>query len=226
MPPAGFGLLPVRSPLLRESSLFLGVLRCFSSPGALPGSLLGARPCAGRVAPFGYPWISGCQRLPRAFRRVAASFLGRQRQGIHHAPFLRIPVSVHIQHASLRRHQTGARQRDMPHLALRQPDATNDRRLDGPVRTLRPVVPSHLGSLSPPKVGNRFDLQDIQLLLLMFTCSARGRSGTKAWDRPTGRPSAAAEPYRFRVAHCQGARSLGHLTNMMNHDRDADDRKG
>ena len=35
--PAGFGLLPVRSPLLRESSLFLGVLRCFSSPGALSG---------------------------------------------------------------------------------------------------------------------------------------------------------------------------------------------
>ena len=30
-----FGLLPVRSPLLRESSLFLGVLRCFSSPGSL-----------------------------------------------------------------------------------------------------------------------------------------------------------------------------------------------
>src|SRR5918998_2231351 len=35
--PVGFGLLPVRSPLLRESSLFLGVLRCFTSPGALPG---------------------------------------------------------------------------------------------------------------------------------------------------------------------------------------------
>jgi hypothetical protein len=28
-----FGLLPVRSPLLGESFLFLGVLRCFSSPG-------------------------------------------------------------------------------------------------------------------------------------------------------------------------------------------------
>jgi len=28
----GFGLLPVRSPLLGESFLFLGVLRCFSSP--------------------------------------------------------------------------------------------------------------------------------------------------------------------------------------------------
>ena len=35
VPPHRFGLLPVRSPLLRESSLFLGVLRCFSSPGAL-----------------------------------------------------------------------------------------------------------------------------------------------------------------------------------------------
>jgi hypothetical protein len=33
--PAWFGLLPVRSPLLGEYSLFLGVLRCFSSPGAL-----------------------------------------------------------------------------------------------------------------------------------------------------------------------------------------------
>ena len=30
-----FGLLPFRSPLLRESSLFLRVLRCFSSPSAL-----------------------------------------------------------------------------------------------------------------------------------------------------------------------------------------------
>jgi hypothetical protein len=35
VPPAGFGLLPVRSPLLRESFLFLEVLRCFSSPGSL-----------------------------------------------------------------------------------------------------------------------------------------------------------------------------------------------
>ena len=30
-----FGLLRVRSPLLAESFLFLGVLRCFSSPGSL-----------------------------------------------------------------------------------------------------------------------------------------------------------------------------------------------
>ena len=32
--PMRFGLLPFRSPLLRESFLFLWVLRCFSSPGA------------------------------------------------------------------------------------------------------------------------------------------------------------------------------------------------
>jgi hypothetical protein len=35
VPPAGFGLFPVRSPLLRECFLFLEVLRCFSSPGSL-----------------------------------------------------------------------------------------------------------------------------------------------------------------------------------------------
>src|SRR5215210_7524188 len=39
VPPVRFGLLPVRSPLLRESSLLLGVLRCFSSPGALLTSI-------------------------------------------------------------------------------------------------------------------------------------------------------------------------------------------
>ena len=32
----GFGLRPFRSPLLRASSRFLGVLRCFSSPGSPP----------------------------------------------------------------------------------------------------------------------------------------------------------------------------------------------
>ena len=73
-----------------------------------------ARPCAGRVAPFGDPRIAGCQRLPGAFRRVAASFLGRQRQGIHHAPIMRIPASSSIRGLSWPRQQTGARQRDGP----------------------------------------------------------------------------------------------------------------
>ena len=39
-----------------------------------------------RVAPFGHRGITGCQPLPRAFRRVAASFLGCRRQGIHRPP--------------------------------------------------------------------------------------------------------------------------------------------
>ena len=52
-----FGLLPFRSPLLREWSPFLGLLRCFSSPGSLhsayrfsqgyPGIPLGGLPHSG-----------------------------------------------------------------------------------------------------------------------------------------------------------------------------------
>ena len=38
--PYRFGLLPFRSPLLWEYSLFLRVLRCFSSPGSLPVCIL------------------------------------------------------------------------------------------------------------------------------------------------------------------------------------------
>ena len=66
-----FGLFPVRSPLLRESSLFLWVLRCFSSPGALhqpidsAGDVVGSQP---RVSPFGNPRINVCSRLPEAYR--------------------------------------------------------------------------------------------------------------------------------------------------------------
>ena len=41
-----------------------------------------------RVAPFGHPWIASCQRFPRAFRRVATSFFGDQRQGIHRVPII------------------------------------------------------------------------------------------------------------------------------------------
>jgi len=37
------------------------------------------------VAPFGYPWIARCQLVPRAFRSVAASFIGSRRLGIHRA---------------------------------------------------------------------------------------------------------------------------------------------
>jgi hypothetical protein len=48
-----------------------------------------------RVAPFGDRGITGCQPLPRAFRCVAASFLGCRRQGIHRPP-------IHAELLSLR----------------------------------------------------------------------------------------------------------------------------
>ena len=71
----GFGLVPVRSPLLGESLsclLFLRVLRCFTSPGLLPEAYvfgLGIPAIAGGwVAPFGNLRIKACERLPAAYR--------------------------------------------------------------------------------------------------------------------------------------------------------------
>jgi hypothetical protein len=52
-----------------------------------------------RVAPFGDLGITGCQPLPQAFRRVAASFLGCRRQGIHRPPFYADPLGSCAQHA-------------------------------------------------------------------------------------------------------------------------------
>ena len=68
---ARFGLFPVRSPLLRESFLFLWVLRCFSSPGALHPSMCSTGDAVGsqrRVSPFGHLRIKACSRLPEAYR--------------------------------------------------------------------------------------------------------------------------------------------------------------
>jgi hypothetical protein len=69
-----FGLFPFRSPLLRECSLFLQLLRCFSSLAYLrlvylvqPG-VTGHNP--GRVSPLGHPRINACSQLPEAFRSL------------------------------------------------------------------------------------------------------------------------------------------------------------
>jgi hypothetical protein len=67
----GFGLLRVRSPLLAECCLFLGVLRCFSSPGSPPRTMRSfwvaqACPWAGfpiRISPA----IAVAHTLPRLF---------------------------------------------------------------------------------------------------------------------------------------------------------------
>ena len=51
--------------------LFLGVLRCFSSP-RLPHYLCNdIRPSAGWVVPFGNPWINGYLLLPKAYRSLS-----------------------------------------------------------------------------------------------------------------------------------------------------------
>ena len=51
--------------------LFLGVLRCFSSP-RLPHYLCNDnRPSAGWVVPFGNPWINGHLHLPKAYRSLS-----------------------------------------------------------------------------------------------------------------------------------------------------------
>ena len=65
-----FRLFPFRSPLLRESLrfLFLGLLRCFTSPGS--SLIRGCLDCSRRVAPFGDLRITDRLRLPGAFRSL------------------------------------------------------------------------------------------------------------------------------------------------------------
>ena len=83
----GFGLFPVRSPLLREWSLFLWVLRCFSSPGSLPLAYVFSQRYRWFAA-VGFPIrTSPDQRLYTASRGLSqcpTSFFGIWRQGIHH----------------------------------------------------------------------------------------------------------------------------------------------
>lgn len=51
--------------------LFLGVLRCFSSPGSPSDTSRSDRPSDGRVVPFGNPRINGHLRLPGAYRSLS-----------------------------------------------------------------------------------------------------------------------------------------------------------
>ena len=55
-----------------------------SIPPVPPGSSPVSRYDPGRVAPFGDLWLTRSQHVPRAFRRVGASFVGRWRLGIPH----------------------------------------------------------------------------------------------------------------------------------------------
>ena len=86
-----FRLFPVRSPLLGKLSLFLGVLRCFSSPRALRIPMYSV--CDTQA----FPWVGSPIRIspdqssltaPRGFSQPTTSFFGTQRLGIHRMPLL------------------------------------------------------------------------------------------------------------------------------------------
>ena len=71
-----FRLFRFRSPLLTESLrfLFLGLLRCFTSPRFASPDYEFIRSITGRlnqwVVPFGDPRINACLRLPVAYRNL------------------------------------------------------------------------------------------------------------------------------------------------------------
>ena len=74
-----FGLFPFRSPLLRESFLFLKVLRCFSSLRSPCSPIFSDRSAGGwprRVSPFGHPRILRLHTAPRGFSQCTTSFFG------------------------------------------------------------------------------------------------------------------------------------------------------
>ena len=86
-----FGLFRFRSPLLAESLrfLFLGLLRCFSSPGSLH-TAYGFSDGSPGITLTGFPHseISGSTLLCSSPERFVAytSFIGDLSLGIHHAP--------------------------------------------------------------------------------------------------------------------------------------------
>ena len=86
-----FRLLPFRSPLLRECSLFLGVLRCFNSPAYLSQAYefgLEFSGFTGEGFPIRVPPAKPARRLTGAFRSLAAPFFGSWRLGILRGPLV------------------------------------------------------------------------------------------------------------------------------------------
>ena len=91
--PVGFGLFPFRSPLLRESILFLflEVLRWFSSLRSLPGPMYSDLDDPGHPG-TGYPIRKSPDQClltaPRSLSQLATSFIASQCQDIHRTPLL------------------------------------------------------------------------------------------------------------------------------------------
>ncbi len=126
MTPARFGLIPFRSPLLRESQLLSSPrgTEMFQFP-RFPLPVLcvqtGVTPHDGcRVSPFGYPRIEAWSAAPRGFSQPPTSFFGFRRQGIHRWLF----VAWRIKDARARYAVLKERCRR----AATSPDRTEDRR--------------------------------------------------------------------------------------------------
>jgi hypothetical protein len=106
-----FGLVPVRSPLLRESRLISlrRATEMFQFAHGPPPCLWiqhgVSRHHSGRVAPFGYSGLLARMQLPLNVSPVSASFIGLQRLGIHLVLCLAcvsLPFILKKGHASMR----------------------------------------------------------------------------------------------------------------------------
>ena len=92
--PAGFGLFPFRSPLLRESRLiyFPRGTEMFHFPRLSPPGLCvqpRVTPHYQRwVSPFGNPRVKGCSTPNRGFSQSSTPFIDSWCQGIHRVPLL------------------------------------------------------------------------------------------------------------------------------------------
>ena len=82
-----FELIPVRSPLLGESFLFLWVLRCFSSPGSLPQTyVFSKRILWVRHSRFPYSEILGSTPVHGFPRLIAVSHVLHRHLAPRHSP--------------------------------------------------------------------------------------------------------------------------------------------
>ena len=82
-----FGLFPVRSPLLGKLSLFLRVLRCFSSPGYLPQAyVFSKRILEVRSSGFPHSEILGSALVHSFPRLIAVSHVLHRHLAPRHPP--------------------------------------------------------------------------------------------------------------------------------------------
>jgi hypothetical protein len=206
--PQGFGLLPVRSPLLRESSLFLGVLRCFSSPGRAPGGLPHSD-IPGSQAASASPGHFAAWPRPSSAANAKASTM---------RPSCGYPAPPPIRDRSCPRPQTGTRQRDGPAWSHVRPAAPFARRLVG-LRCVCVVrvslcmycaVRAGTQTRAPASHRSRCDVRLGSRQTPQGLASSRGRRTRRV---PRGALSRCTTRKSFRPAGRQTHRSRGRQTS-------------